>query len=46
MNYLPDVRRAGQRAALLFLSIMLPALATAGSPSSKALVMTHDDPQL
>jgi quercetin dioxygenase-like cupin family protein len=46
MKHLPDFRRAVPRAALLCLSIMLPALATAGSPSSKALVITHDDPQL
>lgn len=46
MKYLPDVPRVVPRAALLFVSIMLPALATAGSPSSKALVIPHDDPQL
>lgn len=46
MKHLPDFRRAVPRAALLFLSITLPVLATAGSPSEQALVITHDDPQL
>lgn len=46
MKYSPCVGRAVPRAALLCLSIMLPALATASPPSEQALAITHDDPQL